>query len=343
MFIPKIIRYLIALIFLINACNTQRSDFSSNEKHISGKKLEIGCLIGGSPVEIVCIDNLLLYYDKYENQTVTVFNTQNEQFVRRFLTIGKGPGEVIAPVKLFVSPIDKKICVFQMQTGHVNVYEPNEIITQNQITTPHQIFLGDRPANIKKIKDGYIGIGMFDGGRYRLYDSIGNMVSECGQYPFRGEEMDQMGRFFLYQGVLSTSADGSCFAMGTSYCDNLEFYRIENGTAILTKRYENYDVKAQFSNVIRMDDDCVMNYKAAYGGKYCYMLYSGKTYLEQGRFRSAGGRKIIVFDWNGNYIKSFIADVDIYSFCVDEENNIIYAIAYDKEDEGGFIIKKIEI
>jgi len=84
-----------------------------------------------------------------------------------------------------------------------------------------------------------------------------------------------------------------------------------------------------------------MNYRYAYGGKYCYMLYSGKTYLENDRRSSAGGNKIIVFDWNGNYIRSYKTNVNIIQFCVDEEKNLIYATTRD--DEGGFTITKFNL
>ncbi|MGV8096474.1 MAG: BF3164 family lipoprotein [Mangrovibacterium sp.] len=295
----------------------------------------------GTPRDIITIDTLLLYYDRLDQQTITIFDVKNERFIRRFMTEGRGPGEVIAPLTLFESPDEKKVCFFELQTGHVYLYEPDDIVIQNNIT-PQKIFFGDRPANIEKIKEGFIGIGMFDDGRYRLYDSKGNMVFACGKYPFRGEEMDYTQRFFIYQGFLCTSADGNYFAMGSSYCDNLEFYKLENGTAVLTKKYGTYDVKAQMINgAMKRDDDCVMNYKYAFGGKHCYMLYSGETYLEKGR-STIGGRKIIVFDWNGNYIRSYTTDTDIYSFCVDEENNLIYAVTRDTEGEnkGGFVITK---
>jgi len=326
----------------MNACNMQRpSDFSGNEKEIFAENLDIGFLIG-TPVEPVIFDSLLIYFDRFNGQTITIFDVKNERFVQRFLNEGQGPGEVtLGLLKLFVSHDEKKVCFFHANSGRVYMYELADIITQNNIQTPQQVLFRDRPANIKKTKNGYVGIGMFDDGRYRLYDSEGNMISAFGKYPFSGEDMDHMGRFFIYQGHLCASSDGNYFAMGSSYCDNLEFYKLENGTAVLIKKYETYDAKVQFNNVLQINDDCIINYRHAYGGKYCYMLYSGKTHLENDRKSSIGGTKIIVFDWNGNYIRSYKTDVNIISFCVDEENNIIYATTRDDED--GFIITKFNL
>jgi hypothetical protein len=328
------------MILIITACSTKVSNFSDNEKKIQGEKIDIDCLIG-KPTEIIYLDTLLLFYDRYEQQAITVFDTKNNRFVRRFLHEGIGPGEVITPLKLFTTK-DKKVAVFQIQTGYLNIYDAENIAAMKPETDIFsQTSFADRPANIKKIKDGFVGIGLFDDGRFRIYNEKGEIVEAVGKYPFRGEDMEAHDRFFIYQGFICSSMNGEYFALGSSYCDNLEFYHVENNHASLLKKYEAQDVKAQFNQRIEISDDCVMNYKAAYGGdKYCYMLYSGKTYLEKNR-RTTGGRKIIVFDWKGNYVKSFEAEMDIFSFCVDEHAGIIYAIAYDSED--GFNITRFNI
>jgi len=330
------IKYLLGLAFFLNACYSPNVEFSSNETNLYGIKLDMGCLVG-RPFGIIYLKPLLLFQDPYDNQHITVFDTNKKQFVRRFLSKGTAPGEIVPPLRLFASSKDKKIGIFQIQVGYLNIYEPNEILEKSQITTPEQIRFIDRPLNVKKLKDDYIGIGEFEDGRFRLYDSEGNIVASFGKYPFRGEEIERGGLSIIYQGSICTSVDGNNFAMGSAYCDNLEFYRIVEGEGVLINKYGSHDAKAIFyGSQIRIDDDCIMNYKDAYGGRYCYMLYSGKTYKE-GRY---GGKRIIVFDWDGNYLKSYKVDVDIWSFCVDEENNILYAIAVDDNDEtgGGFNI-----
>jgi len=348
MFFPKL-KFLIVLLLFINACNTQRVEFSSNEKKISGEKVNIGFIIG-SPFEINILDSLLFFYDRFEGQTITVFDLKNERFVRRFLNEGRGPGEVTSSLTIFVYPNEKRVCFYQPNIGIAYIFEPSDIITEYNPMPRHIIYINKdhiKPDKIKKIKDGYIGIGSFDVERYHLYDSLGNMISAFGKYPFSGEEMENgIMRYLMYQGFFCASADGNYFAMGSSNCDNLEFYRLKNGTAELIKKYETYDVKAKInkqgnSQFIHIEDDCVMSYKYAYGGRYCYMLYSGKTYLENGRYRF-GGKRIIVFDWDGNYLKSYQLDDEINSFCVDEENSFIYATMHDDNDEngGGLVIKK---
>lgn len=330
------------VVIILLACSfcTNRPNFSDKEQNIFGTEVEIGSLVG-RPTEIVCLDSLLLFYDRFDKQTISVFDFKNNQFIRRFLNEGRAPGEVIVPLKLLTSNRNKKLYVFQLQTGIMHEYNIYDIVnTKSEILNFQKYIFKDRPAIIKKIDNAFVGIGLHEDNRYHLYTKYGDFVNSFGNYPFAGKHMNSNDRFFIYQGSLCSNPDGNFFAMGSSYCDNLEFYSVEQNQATLIKKYESYDVKAQYQGGIIINDDCVMNYKASYGnGKYCYMLYSGKTYFENKR-RTYGGRKIIVFNWEGNYIKSFEADKDIISFCVNEDNSEIFAIT---SDDNGYKIQRYHI
>lgn len=332
--------YLAVILLLTCSFCTNKSNFSNNEQKIIGIEVEIGSLVG-QPTEIVCIDSLLFLYDRFDKQMISVFDFKNNQFVKRLLNEGRAPGEVIPPIRLQTSNRNKKLYVFQLQTGIMHEYSISDIVNnKSELNSFQKYIFKERPAQIKKTSNSFVGIGLFEDNRYHVYTNSGDFVNSCGDYPFAGKEMNSDDRFFLYQGSLCSNPDGNFFAMGSSYCDNLEFYRVEHDQATLIKKYESYDVKAQYQGRISISDDCVMNYKASYGNeKYCYMLYSGKTYFENKR-RTYGGRKIIVFNWKGNYVKSFEADKDIISFCVNEENSDIFAIT---TDDSGFRIHRYRI
>ncbi|MDR1339323.1 MAG: TolB-like 6-bladed beta-propeller domain-containing protein [Prevotellaceae bacterium] len=321
------------------SCNRQTSDFFSSQREIYGEAITVDCLIG-RPAEIVCIDSFLFFYDRYEGQTITVLDIKNDRFISRFLNEGQGPDEVLVPLKLSVSG-GKKLIVFQMQNGLLREYDLSGTVDMEQKALYGEYSFEDRPANIKKTAGGFVGIGMFEDGRYTLYDENGKAVNTVGKYPFRGEKMSPAERFFLYQGALCVSPDGSHFAMGSSYCDNLEFYRIENGDASLVRRYETYDVAGNFDRQVSLSDNCVMNYKGACGTeRYCYMLYSGETFGTQ-HVRSTGGKLILVFDWKGAHVQTLASDKLIYSFCVDAADETLYAITYEEEE--GFSITRYKL
>jgi hypothetical protein len=138
---------------------------------------------------------------------------------------------------------------------------------------------------------------------------------------------------------LCADPQGKRFALGTSYCDNLEFYTIRGNDASLARKYETYDVDGQYTEQgIQLNDNCLMAYKGTYGTEaFCYMLYSGECFGER-QARSTGGKIILQFDWRGNHIETFEADRTIFSFCVDHQDRALYAITYDLDN--GFLLSR---
>ncbi|MDR1455482.1 MAG: hypothetical protein LBJ01_07525 [Tannerella sp.] len=89
---------LFAVCLFISSCRgkMETGRFLENGKAIHGKMLnwDRNCLIG-RPAEIACIDSFLLFYDRYEGRTITVFDAKNDRPVCRFLNEGQGPGEAV--------------------------------------------------------------------------------------------------------------------------------------------------------------------------------------------------------------------------------------------------------
>lgn len=170
---------------------------------------------------------------------------------------------------------------------------------------------------------------------------MGELVNHIGSYPADDLPESAHARFFLYQGDLCSQPGGTHFALGSSYSDNLEFYKIKEGKAELLKKYgAGNKVLAQFNDRIQLDDNCLLGYKSSYAtDKYCYMLYSGKTYAENDH-RVSWGENIFVFEWNGDFVKSFRLNHEILTFAVDETNEVIYGIVLHEEEAG---IMKFEI
>jgi hypothetical protein len=69
--------------------------------------------------------------------------------------------------------------------------------------------------------------------------------------------------------------------------------------------------------------------------RYIYTLYNGKTADENPYY----SKSIKVFDWNGNFTVEYHTGIDMRCLAVDENNKIIYAIAYS--DEKGFFLIQI--
>jgi hypothetical protein len=190
------------------------------------------------------------------------------------------------------------------------------------------------------MRDYYLGELILDKGRFGLYNLQGGFFHAGATYPFDGEEVDRMEAFALYQGNTCTNPENNQFAFGCLLCDHLSFYEVNGKEFVLLKEYTSNTPKARYPGQLVIQDDCTINYTWAQGTvTYCYMLFSGKTYSENNS--AAGGCYIVVFDWQGNHVRTLETDREIKTFCVDEPNRMIYATALDDDGEYGIMQFKL--
>lgn len=332
-------RLLIITLFAILQVNCIRQDknvFLSDSQFISGELINNDCLIG-KPYRLISYDTLLFICDPYDSKTLTVLNVRDNRCVDRILQIGSGPGEVSGALRFSLSSTHGKLYIFQIQSGIFNTYD----ILGKSFTLAESIHIEERPANVVPTEGALVGIGPFEKGRYHIYDSEGNFMTHAGTYPSEDMDHNAHAHFFLHQGDLCSQPGGTHFALGSSYSDNLEFYKIKEGQTELLKRYGTENkVHARFDNTLQLEDNCLLGYKSSYAtDQYCYMLYSGKTFAENNH-RVSWGKNIFVFEWNGNFVKSFRLSQEVLTFAVDEYNGIIYGIVLH-EGEAGIMKFKI--
>jgi hypothetical protein len=277
----------------------------------------------------------IILYDRYEHELMTLVDLSERRCVR-FMREGNGPGEWIPGFKMYVSSENQTAGIYHAQTGTLKQYDLHTftVTDVNSLQTASELNIADTPtaASVIPVGNRFIGIGCFEKGRIHLYDSQGKLIASGGTYPFRGEGMDPVSRFLAYQSYTVSNGKDK-FAVASSYGDNLEFYAVEKDDLVLKNKHESRDAEFSIENgMIHLHDDCLLGYKGAWGGKkYCYLLFSGKSYAENNH-KKIGAKYVLVFSWDGRLIKSYETADTIWSLCVDEENQIMYAIA-EHEDE----------
>ena len=324
--------FLLFTILLFLGCkeSDNNEDFFSGIKNIKGEIVNTDALIG-RPAGLCCTDTRLFILDRYENRFLTIIDTKNNKSLGRELTIGGGPGEVsAAPVFVTLSNNGKQLDVYQRNTFKYCTYD----FTDDKLSHIETINIERSPANIVAIENGFVGIGMmYENGRYGIYNNQGDLIQETGVYPNYDKSMDHHSRFFIDQGHLCSHPNGTHFALGTIYSDNVEFFSSKNGEIKLLKRYGKGIVNGKMeNNLLIIDKSNITGYKGTYTSeKYCYMLYSGKPYGDNPN-QSLWSENIFVFDWNGNFVKSYRLDNEVRHFCVDEINNVIYGVVTQESE-----------
>ena len=348
-------KYILAIVkimvfsIIITSCNKGNVvDYKQNLTKIKCEFLPINELIG-NPNEIVVNDNLLIYVDTYENLLLSVYDIIKDSFSGRYLSRGIGPGEATLPLRLFPSDQRNQIYTYQPNTSILSTVSLPDFRLTNlvQFTVKNSWM----PLAVKKTKDFFICSGIFENGIFGFCDQDFNSFFEGGKNPFDGDKRDRMEASVVYQGSLCTNLANNKFAFGCVYSDYLAFYEIKENELVVKKEYFSKDANVMFGSRtldgggttfrLSQKDDTVINYSRSFGSEtYCYMLFSGKTYEEHGK-RSEGGNYIIVFDWDGNHIRSFQSDYEIFYFYIDEENNLMYAIV--RGDDGEKNIAKFKL
>ncbi len=322
------------------ACNNQSSViYNKNVIALKSEPVQINALIG-NPYDIFIRDSLLIYYDYYDGKFLSVFDLKKNLFMGRYISEGNGPGEAVAPLYILSFPEKENIYLYQRNTSILNTVNiPKlEIQDSRQLTSSTSW----KPFELQRTKDFYVGLGIFENGLFSVYNLNCGQIYEGGQYPFDGEKRNKSEAFLSYQGAFCTNADNNKFAFGCLYSDYIAFYEIKNNKILTLKEYSSYDVKVNYNNNhVIPEDNCIISYTSAFGTQsYCYMLFSGETYADKEK-RDSGGNYIVVFDWNGNYVKTFKTDREIYNFCVDVKNDLIYATAQNENGEKNIVKFKI--
>ena len=184
-------------------------------------------------------------------------------------------------------------------------------------------------------------MGVFESGRFVVYNSQGEQLYTGGNYPYGGDDMETVGAYLTYSGTMCANPEKNYFVAGCSFSDHIAFYEVSENEITLIKEYYSHDANVESTNNrLMIKDDSKISYNWGFGtDSYCYMLFSGKTHEENKKQKV--GQYIIVFNWQGKYIKTFNFDYNIYSFCVDEKNNYIYAVTRDENSDYAIVKLKI--
>jgi len=328
----KTINYLCLSLFIffhLLSCNDYNSlNYKSNITLINCDFIKFDEFIGKADDIFLC-DTLLIYYDYYDGTIYSAYDVKNDKFKGRFLSRGNGPNEVTLPIDI-LSYKDSELYTYQRNTAIINSFELSEFKMLDNIKMTNEI----NSAQLIKAKDYYIGFGVFNNGRFGIYNSEAKLLYECGLFPYIGEDMNKASAFLMYQGHSCANPDSNYFATGCTFSDNISFYEIHNNEVIKLNEYSSFDANVRIdNNSMKINDDCTIGYMAAFGtANYCYMLYCGKT-LGECKNKGYGNEYIIIFDWKGDYIRTLKSDYRIIDFCVDEINSTIYAIVLDQNGE----------
>ncbi len=194
--------------------------------------------------------------------------------------------------------------------------------SMNSILGSGSIFVGDNRV---------LMISSMDSSFIVLSDSTGEKIS-CIDFP-NVENLSQLDWSYKYQMFVNTAVavSPSCrnFAWGVTYFPIMGFGRICGDSISVDKSYDLAPAKYEIlDKYIICDKDQPVNFVAGVGtDKYAVFIYSGCRYEDA----TVGGRRMLLYTWDGTPYKRVDLDMDVYCIKYDPERNVIFGLAMNPD------------
>lgn len=302
-------------------------------KHIIGKNInELDKL--AQPDVICLIDSFLVIADSKSDRPLHIININSNKYYNLGF-FGKGPGEVLNIFSL--SSNNKIIWAPDFTLQKMIGYELDSLISVNGMSYKSEIevnlngFASTFRDPIALSDSLFIGLNRYGDtdARFSIVNKEGDHIRSIGKTPVIPGEKSIRMRNEAYAGQFYLHPNKEKIVVATLYTDFIEIYNI-NGVPIKFIRTQNsfdptYKAVAISDNYYKFSylnetQECYSS--AAVTEQYIYVVYNGTLFKDN----IWGGHVMHVFDWDGNYVKSYEFDDLILDFVVDKDDKKMYAI-----------------
>lgn len=334
---------------LINSCTTERNDdnvlygYETNELVL--EKIDIEPLIG-APNKIRIIGDTLILADRVDGYGLLLYDLANNSYIRT-LKIGNGPDDLIFPVCLDVDLKRHELAILQRGTGFIRVYSltdlsmPNPLNKSNiRINGTDMFAWGENSYFIAGSDDeDIIWQSNYEGNKIgRVSYGIKNKIIE----EKNGNARRITSPYSLLQGSLAYNEYSGVLMMAPSFASTIYFFKkngnewtesnsLSFGDDGFAERIARNDYSLDENDIQRTIDVCKTK-------NFFYVLYHGAPL---GGSSNPTTKHILQFTKEGKLKHVFTTYQKIYSFCVKEDDSVLFAVIRDEDDE--FLLAKARL
>lgn len=335
--------------------NNELNEKEHEQSFLSGELLSSDSDIPlGNIVDL--IDNNIIISSYRQNNAFSVYQLKGDSLIEKeaFLRHGEGPFEMIQPFS-FYNKQENKLYVYD-HVGYLksmysidlqnfqNLYNTS---TRVEIQTPD---LKDYfwPGRMRKMNDNsFLMLGSKVRSRNLLskINLTNNAAFELNSpYPEQDGafSVDQMVKQGVYlDGVIEKhpDLDKVVYACSTGkYAEIIDLMHSELNRTLISAIYPKYRTQDGINRAYL--DDCLQGMQVRVTENYIYtLLYpltkgdvrNKKSYKG---YPSYCGDELLVFNWQGEFIKKYALDNPVYSYVVDEKDDFLYAMTTHIDGEG---------
>lgn len=305
---------------------------------LEGKKYGFQELL--NPYRILWEGSVLVVSEKKSNDDLLkIIDIDKGRFLKSMGINGMGPGEITQAGKLHK---DSDLGSFWVYDSNLKIFSRFNVKSDSklaieQFKQPQEFYLA---IDMLWSSDSSLMTVLADGNeKFVEYHMNGELLNTYGTWEVMLDQKDIPSNVIMsvHQGPLITNPDKSKFIKTGVLRDYMEILDKESGTIVSVRGPEHLiadfevDYSAGYPMAMFTSRDSHQFYLSATAGKdYIYALYFGKPmseYFNNGEY----ARTVMVFDYEGEIIRSYELDYSLIAFTVDEEGRRFFGITYDAE------------
>ena len=288
--------------------------------------------------KLIMIDSLIAVLDNISTDKLKIYNVFTGK-TQAFINQGRARGEVLGAFDIDYYPDKNSLAVLDISNSKILTCAIDSINIEGYYpfncydlrVSGYSYF-----TNMSILNSSVCFLGCFDNIRCLQYELNTSQPIDSIKY-FPGINDNVINRFInqAYMGTIQSNQLLNKFVIGCRYADQLEIYDLKEDKVLYIKGPLKFEPDYQIVNtnsgkVLSHSDNERKGYvDVASDSEYIYALYSGRT-IQEGK--SAYGKEIRKFTWDGKYIMSYLLDRYILSFDLGADG-CIYAIC----DEGNIL------
>lgn len=353
----KIVFLLTLVVIVFTNCKEEQGILSKRQREITRNELKEKAPVFRLKSEVIQLDkplsnvrellfhNGLLYISEISgtDSIVSVVDPRNGKGKGFLFKAGDGPNElsfvdnmnIQKDTLVFFDPYEYKVYLKPVEKRKPLNWpdDQTEVVQIKDVFADNIVYVNGRLFVIYYVAEKTARFAELD-------PDTGDLLGFFGELPYHPDisKIDERIHNMMNTVRTVTKPDGSKFALAYDYQDLIEIYN-EDGTLLNAVRgpdlfFPAFNAKDRKGGGFRRAPIRGKTRKAYLAARTTedelWLLYSGKVMypLEKDKAsESYLGPEIFVYDWNGNYQRSYQLDTPVYNFCLDAEQQVIYAIS----------------
>lgn len=272
-------------------------------------EIQIKDVLIGSVARLYLVDDYLVIADhKSADKLIHIFNKDDFNYVTSIADIGQGPGEITVMGHIEEDKNSRAFLVSDHGKQRIFSYNIDSALTAPSYMPEERVRMDKSQfPHVYRLINDSLSVGLFIQpiGTNDFAQSVAKWNMMTGDVETLSQEHPEIKKKRV---SFAVSEENRLFVECYAYNDLMSIYRLDG--SLLSNIYG--------PNWHKGTSDGTPHYrKVAFCGDYIFATYSGENDSREEYIPT----KFIVFDTNGNYIKTIETEHKIADFCYDEAND----------------------